>query len=73
MALGEFDPLRRIGVAGQKVEAGIGAGFNGGETLVGVHGVKKPRCRIGIVTGLAQHSHSDDIGLKFLIAGEGGQ
>src|SRR5690606_36487251 len=50
VALGELDALRRIGVAGEEVEAGVGRAGDAAQVAVGGHRLQEARRGEGIVT-----------------------
>jgi len=73
MGAGKLDALGGIRMARQEVEALIGFGIDRHEAAVRRHGIEEAGSGIGVVAGFAEHAHADDIGLQFLLAGEGGE
>lgn len=70
MALCEFDTARRIGVAGQKVEAGVSRAADAAKALIGVHRLKETCRRESVIPRMGGGADADTVGFKLLIAGE---
>ena len=70
MALRQLDALRRVGVARQEVEAGIGRAGDAAQVAVGGHRLQEARRRERIVAGAARGLDADRVGLELLVARE---
>ena len=51
VALRQLDALRRVGMAGQEVEAGVGGAGDAAEIAIGRHRLQEAAGGIGIVAG----------------------
>ncbi len=68
--LRKLDALRRVRVAGEEVEAGVGGAADRAEIRVGRHGLQEATRRIGVETSLAAGLDADGVGLQLLVARE---
>ena len=66
----QLDALRRIRMAGEEVQVGIGGAADAAEIRVVGHRLKEPGSRIGIVAGKLAGLDADRVGFKLLIARE---
>ena len=73
VALRQFDALRRIRMAREEVEAGVGRAADGAEVSVGRHRLQEAGSGGGVEAGLAARLDADGVRLELLVAGELGE